>query len=128
MPTGAGHGDPAPFTTRQRVVIIRPPSHGCKTRLSDPLRVLGYRGTIIETVHDVHVAVTDRSGALIRSWGEPDLSAPSRSAAKPFQALPLVVDGVVDHFDISPQELALACASHNSEQGQVRLVEALMGA
>ncbi|MGW8267090.1 MAG: asparaginase, partial [Longimicrobiales bacterium] len=38
-----------------------------------------------------------------------------RSAAKPFQAIPLVEDGVVDHFGLPPDELALAAASHNGE-------------
>ncbi|PYP60379.1 MAG: L-asparaginase, partial [Gemmatimonadetes bacterium] len=43
-------------------------------------------------------------------------------AAKPFQALPLVEDGVVERFGLTRQDLALACASHSSEPGQVALV------
>jgi L-asparaginase II len=35
-----------------------------------------------------------------------------RSAAKPFQALPLVLAGGVERFDLSPADLALICASH----------------
>ena len=45
-----------------------------------------------------------------------------RSAAKPFQAIPLVADGAADRFKVSSEELALACASHNSEPAQVALV------
>jgi len=47
-----------------------------------------------------------------------------RSAAKPFQALPLVLDGAMERFGVSEEELALACASHNSERRQVDLVAA----
>jgi len=47
-----------------------------------------------------------------------------RSSAKPFQALPLVLDGAVECFGVSEEELALACASHNSEHRQVDLVAA----
>ncbi|HZH40831.1 MAG TPA: asparaginase, partial [Gemmatimonadales bacterium] len=42
-----------------------------------------------------------------------------RSAAKPFQAMPIVADGAADHFGITERELALTCASHSSEQAQV---------
>jgi L-asparaginase II len=45
-----------------------------------------------------------------------------RSTAKPFQALSLIQDGVAERFEITPQELALTCASHNSEKTQVDLV------
>ena len=38
-----------------------------------------------------------------------------RSAAKPFQALPLLEDGGAAHYGLGVEELALACASHSSE-------------
>jgi L-asparaginase II len=49
-----------------------------------------------------------------------------RSAAKPFQALPLVIDGVVDALRLTPRDLALACASHSSEPPQVELVRGFL--
>ena len=49
-----------------------------------------------------------------------------RSAAKPFQALPVIEDGAADRFALSSEELALACASHNSERRQVELVRGLL--
>ena len=54
--------------------------------------------------------------------GDPDLITFWRSAAKPFQAMPLVTDGAADRFGLTRAELALCCASHSSEQGQVALV------
>src|SRR5204863_5287243 len=44
------------------------------------------------------------------------------SAAKRFQGLPLVGDGVVGRLGLTRQDLALACASHSSEPAQVELV------
>ncbi|HWZ27954.1 MAG TPA: asparaginase, partial [Gemmatimonadales bacterium] len=84
------------------------------------------RGTIVESRHRVHAAVVDGAGTLIASAGEPDFVTFWRSAAKPFQAMPLVSDGAIDHFGITREELALACASHSSEMGQVELVRGFL--
>ena len=81
-----------------------------------------YRGKVLESRHTVHVAVVDSSGRLAARAGNPDLSTFWRSAAKPFQALPLVEDGADEHFKLTRQDLALACASHSSEPAQVALV------
>src|SRR6185437_1023932 len=80
------------------------------------------RGTIVESRHTVHAAVVDGDGKLVASAGDPDYVTFWRSAAKPFQAMPIIIDGAADHFGISQQELALTCASHSSEQSQVDLV------
>jgi L-asparaginase II len=80
------------------------------------------RGSVVESRHRVHVAVVDGAGAVVARAGEPELITFWRSAAKPFQALPLLVDGAADRFGLGHPELALCCASHSSEQGQVALV------
>ena len=81
-----------------------------------------HRGTVLESRHRVHVAVVDASGTLVAQAGDPEYRTFWRSAAKPFQALPLVEDGVTERFGLSRQDLALACASHSSEPAQVALV------
>jgi L-asparaginase II len=86
------------------------------------LFVESYRGATLESRHHVHVAVVDATGQLVAHAGDPDLVTFWRSAAKPFQAMPLVEDGAADRFALTRQELALACASHSSEPGQVALV------
>jgi|SRR5687767_7641602 len=78
-------------------------------------RVESTRGGLVESVHHVSVAVTDAEGRLIASAGDPDLVTYWRSAAKPFQAIPVVADGAADAFGLDDEELALACASHSSE-------------
>lgn len=90
------------------------------------MRVEQLRGGLVEAVHDVHVAVVDAAGRLVARVGDPDLVTFWRSAAKPFQAMPLVEDGVVDRFGLTAEDLALACGSHSSEPGQVTRVRALL--
>lgn len=80
------------------------------------------RGAIVESRHRVHVAVVDTGGRLVAHAGDPDLVTFWRSAAKPFQAMPLVTDDVVGRFGLSREMLAMACASHSSEPAQVQLV------
>src|SRR5204863_431850 len=83
------------------------------------MRVEQLRGGVVEAVHDVHVAVVDSTGGIVARAGDPELVTFWRSAAKPFQALPLVEDGAAERFGLTSQDLALACASHSSEPGQV---------
>src|SRR5690242_1530657 len=87
-----------------------------------PMLVENRRGSVVESRHQVHVAVVDAAGKLVARAGNPELITFWRSAAKPFQAQPLVQDGAVERFTLTRQDLALACASHSSEPAQVALV------
>ena len=78
------------------------------------------RGGLVEARHRVH-GVMVRDGE-IEAWGEPGLVAFMRSAAKPFQALPLVRA----RDDLSAEEIAIACASHGASPEQLAAVEALL--
>lgn len=85
-----------------------------------------WRGPVVESRHRVAVAVVDAVGRL-RAWsGDPDVVVFARSAVKPFQALPLVDDGVADRLGFEPAELALCCASHNAEPRHVDAAHALL--
>lgn len=84
------------------------------------------RGGGVESRHHVHVAVVDGEGALVAHAGDPDLVTFWRSAAKPFQALPLVADGAAERFHLSGEDLALICASHSSEPAQVARARELL--
>lgn len=83
------------------------------------------RGPVVESRHRVHGVVADRSGTTLR-WGDPDLRIWLRSAAKPFQALPLIEDGAADHFGLSEKEIALCCGSHNSEAAHIEVVRSIL--
>lgn len=86
---------------------------------SGPAVVEVLRGEVVESRHRAHVAVSDASGRM-RGWaGDPELVTFYRSAAKPFQALPLVEEGVADGLGMPPEEVALCCASHEGEAPHV---------
>jgi len=89
-------------------------------------RVEATRGPLSESVHRVAVAVVHADGRLVAASGESSLVAWWRSAAKPFQAMPLVEDGVTARFDLGDAELALACASHSSEAPHLEAVDRFM--
>jgi L-asparaginase II len=84
------------------------------------------RGDLLESIHRVSVAVTDTKGALVASAGDPHFRTFLRSAAKPFQCIPLVANGAMERFGFSQDDVALSCASHNSEAEQVQRVQSML--
>ena len=70
------------------------------------LRIEVTRGSLVESVHRVTAVVTDADGRLVAGSGDPDLVTFWRSAAKPFQALPLILDGAQERFGLTDEELA----------------------
>ncbi len=77
------------------------------------------RGELVESRHRAD-AVLVRDGEVTEAWGNPDLVSFVRSAAKPFQALPLVP------FGLPEEELAIACASHEARPDQLVAVRSLL--
>jgi L-asparaginase II len=80
---------------------------------------------VVEAWHRVNVVVV-REGRVVARHGRGDLPVIYRSAAKPFQALPLVEDGAVDRFGLTGAELALAAASHSGEEAHLEGVRAIL--
>ncbi len=83
------------------------------------------RGNIVELIHYGAIAIMDSDQKLLYSYGDPQAVAFLRSSAKPFQALPFVERGGVEHFGFTPRELALSCASHETAQIYLDAVKAL---
>jgi L-asparaginase II len=86
-----------------------------------PLALLT-RGDAVESIHFGSVAVVDRHGALLHAAGDPHFPTMTRSALKPFQAMPFVAAGGIERFGYSQAQVALLCASHS---GEARHVEAV---
>ncbi len=82
------------------------------------------RGPFTESRHRGHVAIATPEGGLVAALGAPEGVILPRSAAKMFQALPLVESGAADAFGLSSEELALACASHQAAEIHTRRVSA----
>ena len=90
------------------------------------IRIQVERGRWLESEHRVHAVVCDGAGEALAAWGDPDRVTWMRSAVKPFQALPLVEDGVVESLGLSDEELAVTCASHDGEPGHLERVAGLL--
>lgn len=88
--------------------------------------VLVTRGLGIEAIHRASVAVVDAMGRLTFKFGDPELRTLTRSAIKPFQALPIVLTGAAETFELGPQELAIAAASHNGSDQHAAVVKAFL--
>jgi L-asparaginase II len=85
-----------------------------------------WRGDLLESIHYGSLAVVDSAGRLLAWAGNPEHRTFIRSAAKPFQAMPLVVEGGIEEYDLSGEELALVCASHGGEPKHVAAAAALL--
>ena len=85
-----------------------------------------YRGPHVESFHSGSIAVVDSHGHLLAFAGDPNFRTSLRSAAKPFQAIPLLEYGGVDEFELSPEEIALTCASHGGEPLHVSTAAAML--
>lgn len=74
------------------------------------------RGNVVEAIHRGSIAVVSADGNLLNSYGDPNTVAFLRSSSKPFQVLPFVEAGGVEHYNYTQPELALSCASHDTAQ------------
>jgi L-asparaginase II len=85
------------------------------------------RGDVVESVHRGVVVVVDLEGRLVASAGNVDQLAFFRSAAKPFQAIPVIESGAAEAFGFTEREVALSCSSHDStpehQRGVARMLE-----
>ena len=85
------------------------------------------RGDVVVSVHRGAVVVVDTEGSLVARAGNVDHVTYFRSAAKPFQAIPVVESGAAEAFGFTERELALSCSSHDStpdhQRGVARMLE-----
>jgi len=91
-----------------------------------PVLVDVWRGNAVESEHAGSLAVLDADGSVLVSLGDIDRPVFPRSAVKALQALPLVESDAADRLQLSDDELALACASHNGEPAHVRTAAGML--
>lgn len=87
-----------------------------------PLSVQLLREGIVESIHQVHVAVADSRGRLLSAAGDADNTSFIRSALKPFQAMAVTSTGALDAFKLTDKDLAIICSSHQGLTEQARQV------
>jgi L-asparaginase II len=83
--------------------------------MPNPVLVEVTRCDLVESIHRGAVAVSDAIGTVRFRLGDIETPIYTRSALKPLQALPLVESGAAEAFDVTDEEVALACASHSGE-------------
>lgn len=84
------------------------------------------RNDRVESSHRGHIAVVTPDHNLIASLGDVQTQTYIRSAAKPFQIMPLVTSGAVEHFGFTDKELAVIMASHNGEPFHLKAVASIL--
>jgi len=89
---------------------------------SAPVLIEVWRGGMVESRHRGAYAIVDSEGDVIAAQGDIERPVYARSAIKPLQALPLIETGAADSWGVSPEELAIACASHGGESRHVEIV------
>jgi L-asparaginase II len=66
------------------------------------------------------VAAVTPEGRLVAFQGDPAVATFLRSAAKPFQCVPLLLAGAAERYGLDDADLALTCASHGGTPAHVR--------
>ena len=93
-----------------------------------PLQIDVIRGEAVESRHLVDIALSDGQGRLMLGYGDVEAVVFPRSAIKPLQALAVVeaLQEAGQLEQLSDQEIAVLCASHNGEQQHVDIVGRLL--
>ncbi|MDZ7841618.1 MAG: asparaginase [Gammaproteobacteria bacterium] len=94
---------------------------------ANPILVEVTRGPAVESVHRGSAVIVDRRGRVVRFWGDMNQAIFPRSAVKSLQAIPLVRTGAARALDLSPEEIAMACASHGGEPVHTATVSEWLG-
>ncbi|MCE2517089.1 MAG: asparaginase [Alphaproteobacteria bacterium] len=96
---------------------------------TSPARVEVRRNGARESVHLVDIAVVDPDGQVILGCGDVESHVFPRSAMKPLQSIALVeaLANSAAGPELTADELALICASHNAEDMHVTAVHDLLG-
>ncbi len=84
------------------------------------------RGEVVESLSRGDIAVTNREGQLLFYAGDPGKYTFMRSAAKPIQAMEVVLSGAGDYFGFNDRELAIMCASHFGQPMHRQTVEGIL--
>uniref|UniRef100_UPI00345D6653 asparaginase n=1 Tax=Niveispirillum sp. TaxID=1917217 RepID=UPI00345D6653 len=107
---GPGCGHHHPESGPAGAVAVRLPDDS-----ANPILVQVTRGGLVESIHRGRAVMVGADGHVLASFGDVKAVTFPRSANKALQALPLVETGAADAFGLGPEELALACSSHDGE-------------
>lgn len=84
------------------------------------------RGGVVDNVHRGALVIADTKGSVVSAVGDPMRRAFIRSAGKPLQALALIERGGAERYGLTPEEIAIVCASHSGGPAQVAAVRSVL--
>jgi L-asparaginase II len=84
------------------------------------------RGDILESRHHCEAAVCDAEGRLHAGTEHPSVVTTLRSAAKPFQLLPLIERGGAERWSLRDEHLAVMTSSHTGSAHHRALVREIL--
>lgn len=92
----------------------------------EALLVKEYRGGMLECIHSGHICIVDEYGTIKKQAGDPNFRVFTRSAAKPFQAIPGIRAGLIPHYGLNDAEVAIMTASHRAQHYHMETLESLL--
>jgi len=92
----------------------------------NPILVEVYRGGLLESFHRGVVCVVNEQNEIIFSLGDTEQLCYPRSAMKLLQVIPLIVNGGMEKFNFTLEEIAVMCGSHNAESEHLRVVNSIL--
>ncbi|MBK8312774.1 MAG: asparaginase [Acidobacteria bacterium] len=84
------------------------------------------RGSMVESVHRGFIVAVDGGGDPVAGLGDINVTTYFRSAAKPFQSIPLISSGAADHFQLNSKEIAVINGSHSGEPVHLEVVRSIL--
>jgi len=84
------------------------------------------RAGVQDNLHYGALAVVDDSGSALFDCGDPGTRGYIRSAAKPIQAIPVLISGAPEAFGLGDADVAIICGSHRGGEAQVAQVRSIL--
>ncbi len=94
--------------------------------MTNPILVEVYREGVLESFHRGVICVVNDTGEIIFSRGDVSQICYPRSAMKFLQAIPLIELGGIVKFQLTLEEIAVMCGSHNAEPDHIRVVQSIL--
>ncbi len=85
-----------------------------------------YRNDLIESKHYIDIAVVDIYGNNVYNNFAGEIITFWRSAAKPFQALPIIYSGAAEKYGFTDCEVAIITASHSGQDVHTETVKSIL--
>ncbi len=85
-----------------------------------------YRNKLVESIHRGDIAIVDVNNKDLYNYGDINKTTYWRSAAKPFQALPLIFTGTAQKYGFTEKELAIMAASHSGEPAHTKVIKNIL--